>query len=98
MCWLCFGVLEEVARKIVEAEASWPEHKNAQCMIESPAYQRRRPVHAASDAAEEAKLWAMEYLNEDVARLQCLKQHHYHPVNAESGERVPLHGCQKRDK
>jgi len=67
-------------------------------MLESPAYQRRRAVHAAREDADEAKLWAIEYLNEDVARLQFLKQHHYHPVNAESGERVPLHGCQKGDK
>ena len=89
---------EDVAGKIVAAEASWPEHKNAQSMIECPSYQRRRAVHAECGEAAEARSWAMEYLKDDVARLQFLKQHHYHPINAETGERVPLHGCQKGDK
>ena len=86
---------EEVTSKIVEAEASWPEHKDAQSMIACPAYQRPR---AECGEAAEAKAWAMEYLRDDVACLQFLKQHHYHPINAETGERVPLHGCQKGDK
>ena len=89
---------EEVTSKIVAAEASWPEHKNEQSMIECPMYQRRRAVCADSGDAAEARSWAMEYLKDDVARLQVLKQHHYHPINAETGERMPLHGCQKGDK
>ena len=87
---------EEVTSKIVAAEASWPEHKNEQSMIECPMYQRRRAVRADAGDAAEARSWAMEYLKDDVARLQVLKQHHYHPINAETGERMPLHGCQKR--
>eukprot|EP00438_Fugacium_kawagutii_P008899 Skav215707 [mRNA] locus=scaffold2573:242958:252224:+ [translate_table: standard] len=89
---------EEVAAKIAEAEASWPEHKNEQAMIECPEYQRRRALPTDGPDATEAMAWAMEYLTGDVARLQFLKQHHYHPMNAETGERVPLHGCQKADK
>eukprot|EP00438_Fugacium_kawagutii_P017484 Skav217980 [mRNA] locus=scaffold496:402099:408191:- [translate_table: standard] len=89
---------EEVAAKIVEAEASWPEHKNERAMIECPEYQRRRALPGDGCDAAEAKTWALEYLKDDVVRLQVLKQHHYHPINAETGERVPLHGCQKTDK
>ena len=89
---------EQVTAKIVAAEASWPEHKNEQSMIECPTYQRRRAVRADSGDEAEARSWAMEYLKDDVARLQFLKQHHYHPINAETGERMPLHGCQKGDK
>ena len=81
-----------------QEEASWPEHKNEQSMIERPMYQRLPAVCADSGDAAEAMSWAMEYLKDDVARLQFLKQHHYHPINAETGERMPLHGCQKGDK
>ena len=87
---------EEVMAKIVAAEASWPEHKNAENIC--PQYQRRRAVPADCGDAAEARSWAMEYLKDGVARLQFLKQHHYHVTNAETGERVPLHGCQKGDK
>ena len=89
---------EEVRAKIAEAEASWPEHKNTQTMIECPEYQRRRAAHAEGLDSAEANAWAMEYLKDDVARLQFLKQHHYHPINGETGERMPLYGCQKADK
>ena len=53
---------EEVAEKIAEAEASWPEHKNEQIMIACPAYQRRRAVDAECGDKAEARSWAMEYL------------------------------------
>lgn len=89
---------EAVAEKIAQAEASWPEHKLQTRMIESPAYQRRRARDDMANEVEEALAWATEYLQEDVAELQFLKQHHYHPLNPETGERMPLHGCQKADK
>ena len=89
---------EGTASKIAEAEASWPEHKQAEVMLQCPAYQRRRAASADSCAKEEATTWGKEYLQEDVATLQFLKQHHYHPVNAETGERTPLHGCQRAEK
>ena len=89
---------EAVAEKIAQAEASWPEHKLQTRMIETPAYQRRRARDDIANEVEEASAWATEYLQEDVAELQFLKQHHYHPLNPETGERMPLHGCQKADK
>ena len=60
---------KEAAEKIAEAEASWPEHKNARIMIACPAYQRRRAVHAECADEAEARSWAMEYLKDDVANL-----------------------------
>ena len=60
---------KEAAEKIAEAEASWPEHKNARMMIACPAYQRRRAVHAECADEAEARSWAMEYLKDDVANL-----------------------------
>ena len=56
-----------------QEEASWPEHKNEQSMIERPMYQRLPAVCADSGDAAEAMSWAMEYLKDDVARLQFLK-------------------------
>ena len=89
---------QEIVTGIAAAEASWPEHKLEERMVACPAYQRRRASQSDCAAEKEAEAWAMEYLAEDVAALQFLKQHHYHPPNAETGERVPLHGCQKADK
>ena len=67
-------------------------------MIECPMYQRRRAVRADSGDAAEARSWAMEYLKDDVARLQFLKQHHYHPINAETGERMRCMAAKKETK
>ena len=50
------------------------------------------------NANAEAEKWAKDYLEMDVAELQFFKQHHYHPMNSETGERVPLHGCLRADK
>ena len=88
----------EIKEGIRAAEASWPEHKEEQIMIACPAYQRRRASATEADEREEAMAWAREHLAEDVATLQFLKQHHCHPLNAETGERVPLHRRQKADK
>ena len=89
---------EDVEAKIAAAEASWPEHRDEIRMVQFPAYQGRRARESTGTANEEAEAWAKTYLEEDVAGLQFLKQHHYHPVNPDSGERVPLHGCQKADR
>ena len=67
-------------------------------MIECPAYQRQGSAHSVVPEKEEARAWAEQYLQEDVTRLQFLKQHHHHPLNAETGERIPLHGCERADK
>ena len=81
---------------IAAAEASWPEHALDTCMTSCPDYQRRSATSAMD--TEEALQWQREYLEEDVVKLQYLKQHHYHPMCSETGERVPLRGCQKQDK
>ena len=89
---------EDVAARIAEVEGTWPEHKVASIMTQSPAYQRRRFEASAMNANAEAEKWAKDYLEMDVAELQFFKQHHYHPMNSETGERVPLHGCLRADK
>ena len=66
------------------------------CMTSCPEYQRRSATTAQD--TEEALQWQHEYLEEDVVKLQYLKQHHYHPKCDETGQRVPLRGCQKNDK
>jgi hypothetical protein len=80
---------------IAAAESTWPEHAHDAVMAELPAYQTRR-AQTATDLAE-AEVWRQEYLERDVVALQYLKQHHYHPISAETGERVPLRGCQKKE-
>jgi hypothetical protein len=80
---------------IAAAESTWPEHAHDAVMAELPAYQTRR-AQTATDLAE-AEVWRQEYLERDVVTLQYLKQHHYHPISAETGERVPLRGCQKKE-
>ena len=69
-------------------------------MTSFPEYQGARGKHdgTAEDEAAEAKDWATRYLCEDVVQLQYMKQHHYHKLNPETGERVPLRGCQRADK
>ncbi len=91
---------EEIAAGVADAEAQWPEYKMDRVMTSFPDYQGARGKHdgTAEDEAEEAKDWARRYLCEDVVQLQYMKQHHYHKVNPETGERVPLRGCQKADK
>ena len=89
---------EDVEAKIAAAEATWPEHRDEIRMVQFPTYQGRRARDTAGTAKEEAEAWAKTYLEDDVAGLQFLKQHHYHPVNPDSGEEVPLHGCQKADR
>ena len=86
----------QMAAGIAAAEETWPEHASAGVLIRCPAYQQFRALKPA--CAEEAAKWQKMYLEDDVVQLQYLKQHHYHPVNAESGERMPLRGCQKQEK
>ena len=80
---------------IAAAESTWPEHTQDAVMAALPAYQTRR-AQTTKDLAE-AEIWRQEYLECDVVALQYLKQHHYHPISAETGERVPLRGCQKKE-
>ena len=92
----------EIEAGIQDAEASWPEHSQNQTMLSVPRYQTERTaIPTTKDEWNtfrlEAEQWTKAYLTDDVVRLQYLKQHHYHPLNAETGERVPLRGCQKND-
>ena len=81
---------------VTAAEATWPEHAKDTVMTSVPRYQWCT-ASKQQDAAE-ARQWQQEYLEEDVVKLQCLKQHHIHPLCPESGERVPLRGCQKQER
>eukprot|EP00438_Fugacium_kawagutii_P033974 Skav228932 [mRNA] locus=scaffold2181:248822:258688:+ [translate_table: standard] len=87
---------EAVAQGIAAAEAEWPEYANDSCMTQVPRYQLQR-AHAQRQS-EEGIAWRRKYMEEDVVRLQYLKQHHYHPISPQTGERVPLRGCQKQDR
>ena len=81
---------------VTAAEATWPERAKDTLMTSVPRYQWR--TASKQQDATEAKQWQQEYLEEDVVKLQCLKQHHIHPLCPESGERVPLRGCQKQER
>ena len=86
---------EQISVGIHAAEQSWPEHAMDRTMTECSDYLRARALRR--DVGE-ATQWAREYLENDVVRLQYLKQHHYHPIDPETGERKPLRGCEKRDR
>eukprot|EP00438_Fugacium_kawagutii_P006753 Skav200266 [mRNA] locus=scaffold4437:38715:48406:+ [translate_table: standard] len=88
-----------VQKKIVTAEASWPDHETDDVMTTFPTYQlRAAPVADDDEISKDAVSWYEEYLEQDVVNLQALKQHHYHPFCESSGARVPLTGCQKSDR
>ena len=91
------GQEQELQKRIAEAEATWPEHRNEMDMVAAPAYQRKR-FDEKTAMEDEARAWAKEYLDEDVTRLQILKQHHVHIRDPETHERIPLRGCQRADK
>ena len=91
------GQEQELQKRIAEAEATWPEHRNEMDMVAAPAYQRKR-FDEKNTMEDEARAWAKEYLDEDVTRLQILKQHHVHIRDPETHERIPLRGCQRADK
>ena len=86
----------DVNKHIAEAESTWPTHEYDVAMMETPRYQYRRAPNPSDEA--EASAWTKQYLEEDVVRLQYLKQHHYHPRNDATGQREPLRGCQKQDR
>ena len=93
----------QIESGIKDAEDSWPEHMHNPRMMSIPQYQTRRaPARAKMGASnawtKEADKWTQDYLADDIVSLQFLKQHHYHPFNAETGERVPLRGCQRNDE
>ena len=91
---------EEMEAGVAAAEAAWPEYQLDTVMTSFPAYQspRARPDVNIDQQEKEAKDWATTYLCDDVVKLQYLKQHHYHKYHPETGERVPLRGCQRADK
>ncbi|CAJ1356044.1 unnamed protein product, partial [Effrenium voratum] len=87
-----------VAAMLERAVACWPEHKDNPDMIDAPGYQRARAeeMHMLDEEAE-ATAWSQTYLDEDVAKLQTLKQHHVHNWDADTQEFKPLTGCQRQD-
>ena len=86
---------DSIREGIEGAESTWPEHAEDAHMTTIPGYQQRR-AQGARDLTE-AEQWGQDYLEHDVVKLQYLKQHHYHPLNVETGERMPLRGCQKKE-
>ena len=90
---------ESVVQNLAEAEASWPEYKNEWGLVCRPTYQTRVAGKCTTQvaAAEEARAWEKDYLDEDVQYLQERKQHHVHLKDAETGERVPLPACRRKD-
>ena len=68
-------------------EADWPEYKDEIDLVSARSYLR-------SD--EDGKTWLNKYLSQHVQRIQELKQHHVHTLNAK-GERVPLAHCRLAD-
>ena len=90
----------EVTAGISAAEGAWPEYEEDTVMTSFPKYQSARCTDSAGTRMEdmEAREWAREYLCKDVVQLQYMKQHHYHKYNVETGERIPLRGCQRADK
>ena len=85
---------EEIKTGIEASERAWPEHEHDNCMTMFPSYQLQRS--APIQDKDDADAWEHQYLEKDVVQLQYLKQHHYHPLNLETGERTPLRGCQKK--
>ena len=86
---------EQTVDGIDAAEHTWPEHAMDSTMTACPEYLRAR---APTRDVSEAEQWARAYLEHDVVALQYLKQHHYHPIDPETGERKPLRGCEKKDR
>ena len=86
---------EQIVEGVRAAEHTWPEHSMDKTMTDCPKYLRAR---ALTRDAREAEQWAQTYLANDVVTLQYLKQHHYHPIDPETGERKPLRGCEKKDR
>ena len=86
---------EQIEEGIRAAEHTWPEHSMDSTMTDCPKYLRAR---ALARDAKEAEQWTQMYLANDVVTLQYLKQHHYHPIDPETGERKPLRGCEKKDR
>ena len=86
---------EQTINGIDAAEHTWPEHAMDRTMTACPEYLRAR---APTRDVSEARQWARTYLETDVVALQYLKQHHYHPIDPDTGERKPLRGCEKKDR
>lgn len=91
----CGQTSKAVAQGIAAAEAEWPEYAADSCMTTFPRYQLRRAQ--AQRQSDEGMTWQRDYLEHDLVALQYLKQHHYRPISPETGERVPLRGCQKQE-
>ena len=90
---------EGVQKNLAEAEAAWPEYKTECGLVCRPTYQTRRAEQGTThpEEAAEARAWEKAYLDEDVQYLQERKQNHVHLMNAETGDRVPLPACRRKD-
>ena len=91
---------DQIAAGIAAAEAQWPDYKTDTIMTSFPPYQTDNAPNCQTPEGEkqEAQEWAKKYLCDDIVHLQYMKQHHYHKLNPDTGERIPLRGCQRADK
>ena len=90
---------EDINRRLEDAEKSWPEFKAESGLFCRPAFQTRtlHPQATETEAEVDAVAWEKAYLDEDVQYLQERKQNHVHLKNEETGERVPLPACRRKD-
>ena len=90
---------EELENRLAEAESKWPEYRDEVGIVCRPQYQNSTPaVHATTEERREESLsWARAFIEEDVQYLQERKQNHVHLLNEDTGERVPLPACRRKD-
>ena len=90
-----------------ETESQWPEYADSLELVSTPGYLTARweDGHGGAGAmkalgerskVEEGRTWCQRYLFDHVQRVQEMKQHHVHTLNAK-GERVPLTHCRRVD-
>ena len=88
-----------IDKNLDEAEKSWPEFKTEGGLLCRPTFQTRTLNKAATqmEARQDADVWETNYLHKDVQYLQERKQHHVHLKDEETGDRVPLPACRRKD-
>ena len=101
--------MDEVNRKLEEAESQWPEYKSNETLTSIPAYTLKSDrdltntssgqhgIASWKSIVAEGAAWLKSYLHIDVEELQRLKQHHVHMFNEQTNEREPLAACRRKD-
>ena len=79
-------------KEIQSQEQQWPEYKDSHTLVGRPGYLLTQEAELSGNE------WREEYLDEDIQRLQQMKQHHVHIYNEETGQREPLQACRRKDR